>query len=223
MLPQRSCRVGEHLADLVDHAGGLQPGLVQWGGRGDQGEQEGDDPADDGVEPPGERLPGPRHERRDDDRLDACLGDQEHSGTEQRSHAHRQHDDDHDLPVPGSEEVHEDVPDEHADRHPDHHLGDSTQPLAERHPQGDHRRHRSEERSVVVQDLAGHPPSGGGAEAALDDEEHPADQAADARLGLVAGAAACAREVEAGHISRSGGGPPRAAPAIARGPPPPTW
>ena len=79
--------------------------------------------------------------------------DHQDPGPEQRRDAHRRHRHDGHLPDPRPEQLHEQVPDEHADGHADDDLGHPAQPLPERQAEGHDRRDRCEERLRVPQEV----------------------------------------------------------------------
>jgi hypothetical protein len=68
-LAQGGDGVAQHLRELVHHGGRPLAGPADGGCRGHQGEHQRDGPADEGVDPAGERLSGLGDEGGDDDGL----------------------------------------------------------------------------------------------------------------------------------------------------------
>ena len=91
---------------------------------------------------------------RHHDRLHGRLGDHELPAVEQERDRHRQRHHERDLPPARAEPDHQQVTEQHAERDPDGHLRDPTQPLAVRRAEADDRRDRGEERRRVAEQVA---------------------------------------------------------------------
>ena len=99
---------------------------------------------------------------------------------DEHGQAHRDDDDDGDLPSPGPRNADEEVSSEDTDGHADGDLDDATEALAVGDPEADDGDDGREERCGMREDVACNPPGDTCGQGALDEQEGPRAQPPDA-------------------------------------------
>lgn len=194
--PDPGGRVAQHLGQLGDVRLPQPLGLAPRVRRQQRRHGQRDRTPDEGVLPAVQRAVRRAGQCDDEDGLQARLGDGQPGAAQRHGDEQRDGDDHADLPGALPDQLHQQVPDEDARRHPHRQLRRAAQPGVTAQAQGDDGGHRREVGPRVPQHLGGHLPGRVPAEPALG---RSPGAGADAGQGPAEGGLQVQRAVAGGH------------------------